>query len=447
MKDTILVGTDGKPSFRLTNDFISVVLRVDGTITPFQLTPSHPTFDQLHKALSKGNFKRVPALVTLARAIANKTHGKVQFTKGGITFRGHEVPGVISRLAARTLKETGTASAWLQFVENLYKNPEKRSREEVVEFLEKAEEAKYMVPLTDDGCFLAYKAVRDDYRDCHTGTVSNHIGAKPMMPRKAVDPDRRNECSRGYHFCSLGYLKSFGGQKIMAVKVNPKDVVAIPKDYNYSKGRTWTYEVVYEVAEKNDETSNQHAAIMQKAVVPVYKELKELRDKLLAIPAVKRAIRRGKMKLTTINKQNRGQIEALYKRFAKLTVDAPVQSAVLQNTIMDARVASGLTLGQVAKELDITYKAAWALEHSRNPKQSAVDMYLEAIAKLTHGGRGDRAMVGSNSITKKSVVPTEKARAAYASQFNDYGSYIPPDERPTSIAMADDEDEYEEDED
>jgi hypothetical protein len=383
------------------DDYITVVLKTPAGNQPFLLEPTHPTFDQLRKAILKGNTKRVPALVTLARNIAQKTHGKVKLTKEGITFRGKSVPAVLSRMAGRTMKATGRADAWLRFTENFYKNPEARAREELVEFLEKAEQGGYPIPITDNGCFLAYKAVRTDYKDCHTGTVDNHVGATPMMPRKAVDPDRRNECSRGFHFCSLNYLQSFGGGKIMAVEVNPKDVVAIPADYNFSKGRTWKYHVVYELSEKTDETSKTQHQLMAQAVVPVYKELRELREKLLAIPAVKRAIRRGKLKRSTIDKQNRGQVEALYKRFAKANIVAPTRSTVLENSLMDARIAAALTIGQVARELDITYKAAWQLEHSDNPKQDAVDKYLEAIASLTGLGKGDRAMVAFPTPTQK----------------------------------------------
>ena len=119
----------------LKDDYISVVLKTKEGVVPYSLTPSHPTFSKLHKALEKGNVARVPALVTLARAIANKTQGRVTFTKSGVQFRGTDVPEVISRLAALSMKETGDSSAWLRFVENLYKNPEKRSREELVEFL------------------------------------------------------------------------------------------------------------------------------------------------------------------------------------------------------------------------------------------------------------------------------------------------------------------------
>ena len=142
-----------------------------------------------------------------------------------------------------------------------------------------------------------------------------------------------------------------------------------------------------------------------------------------AIPAVKRAIRRGKMKLTTINKQNRGQVEKLYLRFAKLAPEAPKESTVLQNSLMDARNAAGLTLGQVARELDITYKAAWNAEHTSNPKQDTVDKYLIAIANLTGLGKNDRAMVSFPAVSKPK---TYAAAAAAAPTPVSYG-YNDPD--------------------
>ena len=69
------------------------------------------------------------------------------------------------------------------------------------------------------------------------------------MPRNAVDEDKERTCSYGLHFCSIQYLPSFSdsdGGKTMIVKINPKDVVAIPADYNNTKGRTCRYEVVAE---------------------------------------------------------------------------------------------------------------------------------------------------------------------------------------------------------
>ena len=69
------------------------------------------------------------------------------------------------------------------------------------------------------------------------------------MRRNQVDEDKDRTCSYGLHFCSIAYLPHFLDSKdgkTMILKINPKDVVAIPADYNNTKGRTCRYEVVGE---------------------------------------------------------------------------------------------------------------------------------------------------------------------------------------------------------
>jgi hypothetical protein len=121
-------------------------------------------------------------------------------------------------------------------------NPSYRSVQELYGFLEKNN-----LPITPDGYFLAYKRVRDDYTDCHTGTMDNSIGKTVSMERNQVDDDQNNTCSQGLHFCSQGYLKHFGGARTIIVKINPRDVVSIPTDYDNSKGRACKYQVIGEV--------------------------------------------------------------------------------------------------------------------------------------------------------------------------------------------------------
>ena len=75
------------------------------------------------------------------------------------------------------------------------------------------------------------------------------------MPRHEVDDNSAKECSAGLHFCSASYLPTFtnsrsgnGGQtRTVVVLIDPADVVAFPKDYDGSKGRTWRYEVLFEL--------------------------------------------------------------------------------------------------------------------------------------------------------------------------------------------------------
>jgi len=132
----------------------------------------------------------------------------------------------------------------LNFFKNLMDNPSKRAVDELYDFLEAGE-----LPITEDGHFLAFKNVRSNYKDIHSGTFDNSVGKVCEMPRNGVDEDKDRTCSAGLHFCSIKYLPSFtdsDGGKTMIVKINPKDVVAIPADYNNTKGRTCRYEVVAE---------------------------------------------------------------------------------------------------------------------------------------------------------------------------------------------------------
>lgn len=135
----------------------------------------------------------------------------------------------------------------INFISNLYSNPSKIAVDELFLFIEQSE-----LPITEDGCFIAYKIVRNDYLDIYTGTMDNSVGNVLAMPRNMVDDNRNNTCSQGLHFCSRNYLRHYGSgsrsaDRCLLVKINPMDVVSIPSDYNNAKGRTWTYEVVGEV--------------------------------------------------------------------------------------------------------------------------------------------------------------------------------------------------------
>ncbi len=135
-----------------------------------------------------------------------------------------------------------------KFMANLLSNPSKTAINELYLFLEACQ-----LPITEDGHFIAYKIVKEDYMDIYTGKTCRHqVGDKPEMPRFEVDDNRNNTCSKGLHFCSKSYLNHYGSSnrdtdRAVLVKINPADVVSIPSDYRNAKGRAWTYEVVGEV--------------------------------------------------------------------------------------------------------------------------------------------------------------------------------------------------------
>lgn len=163
---------------------------------------------------------------------------------------------VHSSLTMRMLdmrKEGFDLKPMARFLENLSLNPSYRAVKELYSFLEVGK-----MPITPDGCFLAFKAVRADYKDIHSGTFDNSIGQVVSMPRNKVDEDSSQTCSAGLHVCSFDYLPHFAHANghVVLCKVNPRDVVAIPQDYHNTKMRVCQYEVVSEYADYYKEHAN-----------------------------------------------------------------------------------------------------------------------------------------------------------------------------------------------
>jgi hypothetical protein len=90
--------------------------------------------------------------------------------------------------------------------------------------------------------------------------MDNSPGKIVEMERNAVDDNMHNTCSTGLHFCSKEYLPHFGNRdsgkkadRVVILKINPRDVVSIPADYNATKGRACRYEVIGELGVHPDQ--------------------------------------------------------------------------------------------------------------------------------------------------------------------------------------------------
>jgi hypothetical protein len=54
----------------------------------------------------------------------------------------------------------------------------------------------------------------------------------------------------GVHAGSFDYAKNWSNGKMVAIKINPKDVVSVPKDYNCQKLRCCAYTVISEIEQE-----------------------------------------------------------------------------------------------------------------------------------------------------------------------------------------------------
>lgn len=221
----------------------SFTFLIDGET--FTISDTHPNFAiavEARKNKDLDGLLQALKPITIVEKAASAL-GKIRLEGDRVFAGSRELRGVIIDRIMEFKREGIDFKYLLNFLDRLQANPSKTAQDELYLFLESS---KAKMPITEDGCFLAYKKVRHDYKDLHSGTVYYGIGTTVEMPRNQVDDNRNNLCSAGLHFCSLDYLKSFhgGNYPIVIVKIDPADVVSIPSDYNNAKGRTWRMEVL-----------------------------------------------------------------------------------------------------------------------------------------------------------------------------------------------------------
>lgn len=174
----------------------------------------------------------------------------VEVKDGQVFVNGDSIHEVDARRILGFMSEGADCVPIFKFITRLQNNPSKRAVDELYKFLEHKN-----LPLTDSGTFLAYKAVRDDFTDKHTGKFFNGVGEVLEMPRNKVDDDKNVGCSYGFHAGTLKYASDFMGGygHLMVVEIDPADVVSIPVDCEFQKLRTCKYKVVYEYEGALDE--------------------------------------------------------------------------------------------------------------------------------------------------------------------------------------------------
>ena len=246
--------------------------------TPHTVSKNHIAYNKLVAAIKANDWETVQDIIEPKKVVLNFGQGNVSIQGDKIFWKGREMHNALTKRMVAMIQEDFPVEPLIAFMENLMENPSKRAVTELYGFLE-----KNTLPITPDGCFLAYKKVRQDYFDCHSGTVlnkpavymtdedaatlkeavgkNNEVTVEVVdgvtvvsMERNLVDDDQNRTCSTGLHFCSRDYLDHFGGERIVVLKINPRDVVSIPNDYNDSKGRCARYEIVDEIdKDKADE--------------------------------------------------------------------------------------------------------------------------------------------------------------------------------------------------
>lgn len=212
------------------------------------LASDHPNFDDVVVAVLKGEADVVEQLLNVRTLVVKATFGKVTIRDDDqVYFEEQKVPEYLASRIVQLYTRDFPVDSLIHFAEKLMENPNHDVREDLYKWLEVGK-----MPIYSDGDFVAYKLVRDDFSPIFSGPYGKDQspGKIVEMPRNKCNENRNDTCSEGLHFCSYEYLPIFQnwnsnmGQRVILLKINPRDVVAIPTDYNLSKGRCCRFEVI-----------------------------------------------------------------------------------------------------------------------------------------------------------------------------------------------------------
>lgn len=220
--------------FTITNESVTVVF--DGSTHTVQR--GSPQFLSLRQAILDARWEDVPKHLTVNNSLHEWAKGEFTFKDDTFLYKNEALPHKLNARIIKMATNQEDPSPVFKFWERLQLNPSSRSVSQLWSFLQHGG-----IPLTEDGCFLAYKGVKNNYTDAHSGTFGNKPGTINEMPRNRISDDPREACHEGFHVGALAYASTFS-ERTVVCKVAPEDVVCVPYDESAQKMRVCKYEVV-----------------------------------------------------------------------------------------------------------------------------------------------------------------------------------------------------------
>jgi hypothetical protein len=225
---------------------------VDGEIQIADST--QPNFDAI-VAACRNDVVPAANLFSLVSAVTERfepVSERVSVLAGRVFFDGDEIDNALTQQIVRLLNADEDFEPLVLFLEKLATNPDENSKTQLYTWL-----TGRKFTITDDGDFLAYKGVnRIDGKlvSSHAGKaivdgvpvngqVPNEPGSVVEMPRSEVTNDPSLGCHIGLHAGTYDFASRFTSGPTVVLRVNPRDVVSVPKDSSQQKLRVCRYVV------------------------------------------------------------------------------------------------------------------------------------------------------------------------------------------------------------
>ena len=225
-------------------DSENLTLFVDGEM--YVASDTHPNWTAIRRGVLEGD-EAVIDLFDVPKSIERRFErlsDTITVENGVVCMNGDPIDESLSKKIVEYL-DNGTDD-WqplVNFFEKVQSNPSQNSKEQMYAFL-----ANHDYEILPDGDILGYKGFyrvsevkegEEKYRSSHQGTASvndveqknqyivQEVGDTVTMPRSAVDDNSGVGCSTGLHVSDFDYASIYGNV-VMAVAVNPRDVVSVP---------------------------------------------------------------------------------------------------------------------------------------------------------------------------------------------------------------------------
>jgi hypothetical protein len=231
----------------------TICLVVDGV--HYTVNVTHPEYNRIRGLVKDGKCTAdtIRGLLSIPDRINHLFDGKVRvdLEEGKIWYNDTEFhDAAFCERILRLMSEGQDVQYLVNFLNNLGQNPEFRAIMETFKFI-----CNEGMPITQDGCFLAYKGVQDNYLDEYSGTINNTPdGRRVDYDRTKVDNNPSVSCGRGLHVGSYNYAKEWGA-RVVLVKVNPRDVVSVP-NHECEKMRVCGYWVIKDFGDGTKDKSS-----------------------------------------------------------------------------------------------------------------------------------------------------------------------------------------------
>jgi hypothetical protein len=224
------------PPYTLTHESVTVVW----SGKPYTVQRGSPNYNAIRTAIINEDWDAIGRNLTVRASLKEWAKGEFDLRGNSqFVYKGEDVPDALNSRMVEMANRGENPGPLFKFWERLQKNPSFRSVQQLFPFLKHEG-----IPLTEDGCFLAYKSIRADYKDKHSGKFDNTPGATNQMDRNKVSDDPNVACHEGFHVGALAYVRDFGGPRIVICKVDPADVVCVPFDSSQHKMRVCKYKVI-----------------------------------------------------------------------------------------------------------------------------------------------------------------------------------------------------------